>query len=241
LQQILKELIELQKLDIQMAELRDLRGDLPHQVKSLERELKRAEKNVSDIEEQYNERKIRHSNLQGEIAALEEKREKYKKQLFDVTSNREYDAVTMEIEQASISISDRESTVLELFDEIESLESELETRKKAFEELQGSHKEKQAELDKKIQETEKDEAYLDDQIGKVKRKIPPRHLSAYERIKKAKNGMALVPVKRKSCSGCYKNLPPQKVLEIRKMNKLHLCEVCGRILYWDETVSEDGA
>ena len=90
-------------------------------------------------------------------------------------------------------------------------------------------------------ETEKDEAALQDRRGKIVRKITPRILSSYERIRKAKNGTAVAPVIRNACGGCFKSLPPQRILEIRQMDRMYLCEVCGRILVWDEKVAEGQA
>lgn len=239
MQQILKDLVELQSLDIKLAEIQSLRGDLPHQVKELERELAVAEKKVSDSEKSLQDFQVEKSNTEREIKELEQKKDKYQKQLFSVKSNREYDAVTMEIEQVNTFISDKESRVLEIIEKLEELTKTIEDEKQVFEKLKSQYKSKKDALDKKIKETEKDEAYLNDQIDKIQRKIPPRHLALYKRIKNAKGGLAVVPVIRKSCGGCYKNLPPQKVLEIRKMNQIHLCEVCGRILVWDEHINEE--
>jgi len=239
LQQVLKDLIELQKLDIKMMELERLRGDLPRQVKELENKLNLAEKSVSEKEANLQSLRMERDKQEGEIAELENKREKYKQQLFDVKSNREYDAVTMEIEQVNVLVSDKESRVLEIIDIVDDLKSTLEQDKKNFEELKREHAIKKEELNKKIKETEKDEAFLIDHIDKLRRKLSPRYLAVYDRIRKAKGGVAVVPVIRRSCGGCYKNLPPQKVLEIRKMDRIHLCEVCGRILIWDDNLNEE--
>ena len=89
-----------------------------------------------------------------------------------------------------------------------------------------------------MEETEKDEARLRDLRDKVVRKLEPRILANYERIKKAKNNVAVVSVIGNACGGCFKTLPPQRILEIRAMNRIYLCEVCGRILTWDEEKSE---
>jgi len=239
LQQILKDLIELQQLDIKMMELESLRGDLPLQVRELENKLNLAEKAVSEKEDSLKSLQMERTTEEGEIAQFENKREKYKQQLFSVKSNREYDAVTMEIEQVNTIVSDKESRVLEIIDMVDDLSSTLEQDKKDFEVLKQEHETKKTELNKKIKETEKDEAFLIDHIDKIRRRLNSRHLAVYDRIRKAKGGIAVVPVIRRSCGGCYKNIPPQKVLEIRKMDRINFCEVCGRILIWDDNLNEE--
>ena len=99
-------------------------------------------------------------------------------------------------------------------------------------------RERKTELDKLLEKTEKDEAALKDQRDKIVRKLEPRIVSNYERIKKAKNEHAVVPVIRNACGGCFKTLPPQRILEVKAMNRIYLCEVCGRILTWDNDKSE---
>jgi predicted nucleic acid-binding Zn-ribbon protein len=54
----------------------------------------------------------------------------------------------------------------------------------------------------------------------------------YERIAKAKEGIAVAPIKKSSCGGCFSAIPPQKIVEIRELNRLFTCEYCGRILVW---------
>jgi predicted nucleic acid-binding Zn-ribbon protein len=91
-------------------------------------------------------------------------------------------------------------------------------------------------------ETETQEKALKAKRDALKSKVQPRLLSSYDRIRRAKNGMAVVPVVRDGCcGGCYKQLPPQRVMEIRDMDRLILCEVCGRILVWDEQKSQETA
>jgi predicted nucleic acid-binding Zn-ribbon protein len=90
---------------------------------------------------------------------------------------------------------------------------------------------KKKELEKIIAETEKEEKALSTESDKAKEKVEPRLLSAYERIRKSyRNGLAVVPVLRDSCGGCFNIIPPQRQSEIRQRKKIIVCEHCGRIL-----------
>jgi len=65
--------------------------------------------------------------------------------------------------------------------------------------------------------------------------------TAYQRLRtSAKNGLAVVPVDRDSCGGCFNRIPPQRQLDIVQKKKIIICEHCGRILVpGEEEVVED--
>lgn len=234
---VLQHLIELQSLDSQLSHLESLKGDLPNQVSRLTREF-------NEIQRQQEETSLKIQTYQKEknaaeinIKALEGKQQKYQSQLFEVKNNREYDAVTQEIEGVKMEISKKETQLLELMDLENELKKSQEESVQTIENLKKSLEEKKKELQGRLVKTEKEEAALSDQRDKLIRKIEPRIFAAYERIRKAKKDLAVVPIIRHACGGCFKNLPPQRVLEVRAMNKMYLCETCGRILVWDEKQS----
>jgi predicted nucleic acid-binding Zn-ribbon protein len=155
-----------------------------------------------------------------------------------VKNNREYDAVTHELEMVKTSVEQKENRMLELLDSETSVKEHIKTFKVKMEEFNIKLEARTGELKKRLAETGKEEAALNNERIKILKNINSRHLAMYERIRNAKNGSAVVPVIRNACGGCYNTLPPQRILEIRQMNRLFICEVCGRILVWDETVSE---
>jgi predicted nucleic acid-binding Zn-ribbon protein len=238
LQELLSQLIALQDLDSKTDQLESLRGDLPLQVNRLKQEFEEAEKNKTDYTKKHLAYQKERGIAEMEIKALEGKQKKYQAQLYQVKSNREYDAVTMEIEAVKIETEKKESRILELMD----LEDETAKAIAANEEEMGKIRTQldkvSKELEKKMAKTEKDEAALKHERDKILHKLNARYASAYERIRRAKNGLAVVPVLRGACGGCFKSLPPQRILEIRQMDRMFLCEVCGRILIWDEDKAE---
>lgn len=232
---LLEQLISLQDIDSELIKLRSIRGDLPQQVKKLEDELSETEEKLIDQENKQQMYKKEHDVAKLEIKALEGKLQKYQAQLFEVKNNREYDAVTMEIENVKENIDQKEGRLLELMDLDAALQKSIEEIKAELEEKQGQTKTKQGELDSLLKTTEKEERALEVRREKLAGELEPRIVSSYNRILNAKNGLAVVPVVRDCCcGGCFKALPPQKVMEIRDMERMILCEVCGRILVWDE-------
>ena len=235
MKEILEQLVELQKVDQQLHELEALRGDLPHQVELLKQETDKVQTTLEEQQQQLQEFQKEKDMLELEIKELEEKQKKYQDQLYKVKNNREYDAVSMEIENVKDQISNKETRVYELMDLEKELENSITASKEEVIQVQDQLKAKDEDLKKRLGETETQENALRKNRDQLASKLTPRMLSTYQRIFNAKNGLAVVPVLRQGlCGGCFKNLPPQRVLEIREMKRMTLCEVCGRILIWDE-------
>lgn len=238
MQKVLNYLKDLQELDSQLAQLESLRGDLPQQVNRLKKELKNKQDDLTSIEEQLRNYQTEKGTAEIDIKSLDEKEKQYQSQLFEVKNNREYDAVTHEIETVKSSIGEKEGRILELMDLEEAAKQSLEEGKQALDQLSSELEKTQKELDKKLAQTEKDELALKHEKEKIIRAMDNRTFAAYDRIRKNKAGVAVVPVIRNACGGCFKSLPPQRILEIRQMDRIKLCEVCGRILVWDEEKAE---
>jgi predicted nucleic acid-binding Zn-ribbon protein len=238
LRQLIQKLMELQKIDSQLQQLESLKGDLPNQVRRLNQELMEAEKSLETHEKKTVDNKKEVGIIEMEIKALEGKQQKYQNQLFEVKTNREYDAVTHEIESVKIEIGKKESRLLELMDLVENGGKFIEESRNQMTRLKGEYEKKNNDLNKKQEATERDEIALKDKRDKALRNIDSKSIAAYERIRNAKNGLAMVPVVLNACSGCHKKLPPQRVLEIREGDRLYMCDVCGRMLVWDDSISD---
>ena len=238
MRETLEHLQQLQAIDTELKRLEELRGDLPLQVSQLETELNTIQSKLDEQEKTLEASRLERTQAESEIKDLETRRKKYQDQLYEVKNNREYDAVSQEIEAVKLKLEENETRVLEHMNQEDALVKEIEEIKKEIESLKKQCDEKKSKLNEKLAATEKEELMFKDKRDKIVPHIQPRLISAYERIRKAKNGSAVVPIVRGTCGGCYKALPPQRILEVRQMNKLYLCDVCGRMLIWDESVAE---
>ncbi len=156
---------------------------------------------------------------------------KYETQLKEVKNNREYDALTKEVEIQNLEIQVCEKKIREFgFD----IASKTETYEKALADLESRNNDldiKKGELETITAETEKDEQALSLRSTTAEASIDERLLIAYNRLRKnANNGLAVVTIDRDSCSGCFNQIPPQRQLDIRQRKKIIVCEHCGRIL-----------
>jgi len=233
----LKHLYALQLIDLQLQEIHEMKGDLPKIVEELEGKVESLKAKSKELTGTIKQIKIDRDKADVEIIDLAEKVEKYKSQQLNVKSNKQYDALTKEIDAA-----EKKSSQLEK--EMESSEGKLEVSKQDLEivtnqlgEASQEYDERKKELREVNKEHEKEELQLQHQREKAIVRIERSDLDWYERIKNAKGGIAVVPIKRNACGGCFSRVPPQKMLEIRQNSKLYTCEHCGRILISDHIVS----
>jgi len=234
----LKILYELQLIDDQLDELEELRGDLPNAVESLESKINEIRTSVTEKEKQKKESLDKRKENEEEMEKLLSNQKKFKAQLYQVRNNKEYDALTKEIDHSEEHIKKLEMENDSLADLSKKLTDEIEEVKPQLYTLNEELKEKQADLKEIIKTNEKEESKLKTKRKEIADLIKKPDYSAYIRIRKAKKGKAVVTIKRSACSGCHNIVPSQKQLEIRRNNKLFFCEYCGRILVSPEVAEQ---
>jgi predicted nucleic acid-binding Zn-ribbon protein len=226
----------LQTVDNKLDEIEDLKGDLPAAVRELEEVIATTSEtiaaNEAAIDQAYKDR----TKNETDIITLTEKIERYKNQQFQVRNNKEYDMLTRELDNAEKKISSMETHIDELVVIVQKKKSINEDHQAQLEKLNETLTERKAELAEVSKETDKEESALKHERDKIVRKIAKPDLATYMRIRKAKQGRAVVAVKRGACAGCFNSVPPQRVLELRKNSRIYTCEGCGRILVSDEIV-----
>ena len=235
----LKSLYQLQKVMSKIDEIKILRGDLPIEIQDLEDEVlglhTRLERYTTEIKD--NEKKIAAGKNAIEEAKL--KLDKKAEQQKQVVNNREYEILSKEIENLELDIQIYEKNINDANYEIENKKSELEVLSAHIEEKNEDLRLKKTELDQIIVETKKEEEDLRVSAKKLEDGIDNRLLTAFKRIRKnARNGLAVVPIERNACSGCFSKVPPQRQLDIRQRKKIIVCENCGRIIVDHEMTDE---
>jgi predicted nucleic acid-binding Zn-ribbon protein len=239
MQKVLQQLIELQKLDTRLDELIEKLGDLPETVKTLEVQINN-EKEQNDIRKtsiEENGTLIRSNSAK--VEDLNGKINKYKEQLFLVTTNREYDALTAEIEFNEAAIKEAEDQVLQSEEETERLTKAHEDSIKNIETMEKKLEEAKNSLAATQKETEEEKAELENKRNGLVKQIPRNYYSVYQRVRKARNGLAVVPLLRDACSGCHNRVIPQKRVDIYKKNQVITCDYCGRFLFAAEELEEE--
>ncbi len=234
----LKSLYELQQIDSQIDEIKKLRGELPLEVEDLEDEVAGLQTRIAKYDEDLKENMANIAAKKNEIEEHKTLIEKYTKQQNNVRNNREFNALSKEIEFKELEIELAEKHIKE-FSASESLKkSTLKEAKAKLKEKSGLLKEKKSELKAVIAETQKEEKDLQKQSETLLAELDERLGIAYKRIRtNARNGLSVVIVNRDACGGCFNKIPPQRQLDIRARKKIIVCEHCGRILV-DKYINE---
>jgi len=229
----------LQNVDNQLQEIHELKGDLPQIVEDLTIQVGNLKSKCKETQRLIKEWKIERDEADVDIISLTEKIEKYKNQQLHVKTNKQYDALAREIDNAEEAISKREKEMEALEGKIQIAKNDLETMTKQLESLESELEEQQKELKEINREHQKEENRLREQRLELLKPVLKEDLEKYERIRKVKGGTAVSVVKRGACGGCFNRIPPQKILEIRQNKKMFTCEHCGRILISEEIVAKE--
>lgn len=229
--QKLEALLKLQEIDSKLDALLKIRGDLPEEVRDLEDETlgyqTRKNKFLSEIEE-----------LNGDLQAFSNAQKdaeklilKYKDQQMNVRNNREFDAISKEIELQELDVNLAEKKSNETRARIRLIEDELEKINQILAEREEALEEKKGELEVIVEESREEERQIRVSRDKQIKKIEERLLKSYEKIRSnSLNGLAVVHVSRGACGGCFNIVPPQRQADIRDNKRIIVCEHCGRIL-----------
>jgi len=234
----LKILYELQNLDDQLDELEELRGDLPIAVEVLEEKIAGLKSEIAIKEKEKKDSLEKRKDNEEEIDKLKENQKKFKAQLYQVRNNKEYDALTKEIDHTEEQMTKLESENNSLADLSKKLSDEIEEISPRLNESKDELKIKEADLKEIIKANEKEEVKLRTKRKEIEALTKKPDYLAYMRIRKAKKGKAVATIRRSACSGCHNIVPSQRQLEIRRNNKLFFCEYCGRILVSTEVAEK---
>tara|TARA_B000000441_G_C21734371_1_gene348746 strand:+ start:40 stop:819 length:780 start_codon:yes stop_codon:yes gene_type:complete len=235
----LRALYDLQLIDSRIDKIRDIRGELPLEVRDLEDEIEglnlrieKLENNLKEYEDQISAKKI----LIEEAKTLIKK---YTEQQKNVRNNREFDSLNKETEYQELEIQLAEKKIKEFKAQIELKNESIESVKSNLSEKTDHLKHKKKELENILKETEKEEGLLLNKSEDYKKLIEERLLFAYTKIRgNVKNGLAIVPVERGAAGGSYFIIPPQVQMEIASRKKIITDEHSGRILVDELLASE---
>ncbi len=228
--QKLEALLQLQTIDSKLDEILKIRGDLPEEVQDLEDELAGYQTRIGKFEKEI---EALNSDIDRQRLAKKDAEKlilKYKDQQMNVRNNREYDAIskeielqTLEMELADKKISEANAKIFRKKEEISAVDMTMGERKKDLDT-------KKKELNVITEESQEEEKKLLVQREKQAVHIEDRLLRSYTKIRSnAQNGLAVVVVKRGACGGCFNIVPPQRQVEIREKKKIIVCEHCGRV------------
>jgi uncharacterized protein len=224
-------LYKLQSIDTEIDKIKILRGELPLEVQDLEDEIAGLQTRVTNINEEIasfdTSIKEKESIMKDSKGLIK----KYDEQLKNIRNNREFDSLNKEIEFQNLEIELAEKRIKEAKSSIVGKMDVISSAKTRLDDRTNDLKAKNDELEGIISETKKDEEKLSKESVTAEKVIDERLLNAYKRLRgSVRNGLAVVPVLRAACGGCFNTVPPQRQMDIAARKKVIVCEHCGRVL-----------
>ncbi len=226
-------LVELQRIDSEQRSIENKKDLLPQELERLNAELHQYEETVAEAQRRLEELIQKHSEKEKDLARGSENLKKTKNRLFEVKTNKEYQALLTELDVINEKNDVVESEIIVILDSIDQSREDLSTKERGIalvrSDLEGNIKKVQDEMNSI-------DSLLTSVTGKqrsVKMKINAGILKRYELIKQKRNGRAVIPVWKEVCGGCHMNIPPQMYNQLQRSEELMLCPNCNRIMYWE--------
>jgi predicted nucleic acid-binding Zn-ribbon protein len=229
MKEVLQQLANLQYIDSRIDELKQLRGDLPEDILDTETDIARLEAKQAKLEQEDKDLSVELNQLELDITSSTEKATKYEEQQLSVRNNREYDALTKEIEVQKQVVEKAHLRIEEAQKRKELVAPEKAIVDEKLDDVRASLEEMKANLDSVLSSTQEEEDQLIVKREEIVKNIDQRYLRNYNRLRDGlNNGIAVVAMDRGAAFGM--SLPPQTQVEVRRMNKIIFDENSGRIV-----------
>ncbi|HDM78091.1 MAG TPA: hypothetical protein ENG51_16760 [Deltaproteobacteria bacterium] len=232
MQEQLRQLIELQRLESEFQVLEREKIAIPRKLKELEKDYEQFTGQLTIKKQIFEEGNKEKRVFEQEIRELENQLSRRKRRLLEIKNNREYQACLREVDSIKREIKEKEDQLLELMTNLEALSEEIKSGDKELETRKEEYENKKKELEKKASELEKKLKAFDNKRKKISKKIEPGLLRKFNFIKDKRNGIAVAPVDNGVCQVCHMNIPPQTFIELQKNERMHNCPNCQRFIYW---------
>lgn len=236
MEQGLLDLLKLQDVDKELQSLKDAKSEYPAEIAAREREITRAEDALKKYTDGLEKASKKQRQLERQLDDAKNTLKEQEARFAEVTNNREYDALQLEIEASRSRIADCETHILEVLDMAETLRQQADEQQASLDQVRDTQEARISELREKLSTLEEEVSKVSARRQRFARSIDEALLRQYEHSRK-QPGTRVAPVRKGACGGCYRQLPAQHRSNVRRNDHVFLCENCGRILVWDDESS----
>jgi len=229
----LQTLISLQAIDTRIAALEADAARLPKEIAAIHSAVEEARKQAEQAKTRLDAARKDQRAKEKDLEVVQAKRSKNEARLYEVKTNKEYSAVLIEIEEIKQEKARMEEEVLVLMEAQERLTGDIREAEGRFKQRESEGRSQEATLKEQLRGIEADLAGVRTERKELATKLPKNILADYDRILRARAGLALVPVTKPNfCGACRMTITPQRLQELRAQSSLIPCESCGRYIYW---------
>ncbi|MCU0424783.1 MAG: C4-type zinc ribbon domain-containing protein [Candidatus Kapabacteria bacterium] len=226
-------LAAITRIDNELADLQEELGDLPHEVKALEKEVRSRQQAVDTTQKHIDDILQTRSNAKIRAQEIQDKEKKLSAQQFQVRNNREFDAITKEVEMLKVELREVEKTIGSTMMTEENLRRVYDAQFADMEDVRDRLTEREHELNDLSSEHNDEINDLLSRRADLLAKLPKTLVVQYEHIREYHTDTT-VAVRKSCCAGCFNAVPPQRIVEMRTYKTIFTCESCGRLLYPEE-------
>jgi len=227
-------LVSLQELDSEIYALNNEKEAKPLEIKAIETSFEAKKQNLAALEKKSLDLQKQRKDKELELASKEEAAKKLQAQLYSLKTNKEYQTMLQQIQDAKADSEVVEEKILMLFEESDKIKKEIEEENIKIKEEEKIFIEQKRNMEIRIKEIDQRLNVLQTQRKEVTPGLDAKVFLQYERILNSRDGLGIVSVKDNSCSGCNMNVPAQVINLIKMYEDIITCEVCNRILYIKE-------
>ena len=225
-------LLKLQGMDDEIDTLKADEESIPRLKQELEETVRDVRERVEKAKVESVELAKRRKEQEVELEANGDKIAKYQTQMFQVKSNREYEALQHEIDALKEKSSQLEDEILATLERAEEVSKAIVAEEKDLTAETERAKREEAELDGRLKELQEAIALKSSERDSLASDLDPILLKRYDRIRRSKGGLAVTSVENGACGGCHRRIPPHEMQNLKKDDKIITCEGCGRIIIW---------
>lgn len=228
----ISQLIEIQRLDNLIADAEERLAGVPEYLAKAKAELEEAQTGFDSFKEKYDKDLNAKNEVQTAYEENKSQLEKAQAKLPEVKNNKEYEAVLKEMDVLKKNVNEAEYRLLELNESVDKYKAEDEGVTKKLEDAKAAYESGVAQRDEENSELTSELAANKEAREEAAKDVKKSLLAKYDRVRKARNNLAVVRVDNETCTGCYIKVPPQLYVEVVKDKELLQCPNCQRFMYF---------
>jgi len=227
-------LAKLQTIDTEIYGLKNEKEAKPAEIKVLETAFEAKKQSLAELDKTLQDIQKQRKDKELELASKEEGAKKLQSQLYQLKTNKEYQAMLQQIADTKADSSVIEDKILELLEQQDKVKKDIEIEKASLQEQEKIFLSEKKKIDDRVKEIDDRLTQLDSMRKQITPAVEQKLLAQYERILANRDGLAIVPVRDNSCQGCNMHVPPQVINLIKMYERIITCEVCNRMLYIED-------
>ena len=228
----LEMLLKLQVIDYDLGELERSKEYLPDMMDNLRQEIQDTMEKYDTTSKELTETRLSMKSMELEIKTKSEELKKLQGLMMSIKTNKEYDALISQIDSVKEYVSERETVILELMQQVEDMDDNIDEFKSKSQEAKEQNEKQLAILQEKMDSVGSKISMKEAERNHIIEKVSRRTMSVYERVRKNRGGDVVVPARKRACGSCYKALPAHLIQEIKRGDRIITCDNCGRMLIW---------